>query len=238
MIGFGLESMAISVKPSTQTRLEGPLTYLPASCIVEYKQHQVIYNQARPPAGLYVVLGGLVKVSRITAPGRQVIIDVYRAGEFFGESSLLGLAATADEARAIQDATLMNWTALEIQDIVLKRPQLAAALMRFLIQQTMEFGLRMVCLSTNHTAARLARALLRFGDRLGGPEDQYAIRIIAPLTHQMLAQYVGTSREVVSHHMSRFRRRGYVRYSRKELILFPGALQQELRQKADLGQPA
>ena len=40
-----------------------------------------------------------------------------------------------------------------------------------------------------------------------------------PLTHEMLSRYVGTSREIVSHHMNQFRKHGYVTYSRRGISL-------------------
>jgi CRP/FNR family transcriptional regulator, cyclic AMP receptor protein len=47
-----------------------------------------------------------------------------------------------------------------------------------------------------------------------------------PLTHEMLSQYVGTSREIITHHMTQFRRLGYLRYSRKEVVIYPDAMMQ------------
>jgi len=47
---------------------------------------------------------------------------------------------------------------------------------------------------------------------------------MAPFTHEMLAQYVGTSREIVTHYMSQFRRDGLVRYSRAGIAIHCAAL--------------
>jgi CRP/FNR family transcriptional regulator len=52
-----------------------------------------------------------------------------------------------------------------------------------------------------------------------------------PLAHESLAQYVGTCREVVTLHLVQFRRKGYVRYSRKEIVLYPAALRQWLNEQ-------
>jgi CRP-like cAMP-binding protein len=48
---------------------------------------------------------------------------------------------------------------------------------------------------------------------------------MAPLTHELLSQYVGTSREIVTHYMNQFRKQGYLRYSRKGIVLYRDALQ-------------
>jgi CRP/FNR family transcriptional regulator len=50
-----------------------------------------------------------------------------------------------------------------------------------------------------------------------------------PLTHELLAQYVGTSREIITTYMNQFRRDGYLKFSRKEVILFPDPLREWVR---------
>ena len=52
-----------------------------------------------------------------------------------------------------------------------------------------------------------------------------------PFTHVLLSQYVGTSREIVTHYMNQFRRQGYLRYSRKGILLHRDALKEWLRQE-------
>jgi CRP-like cAMP-binding protein len=55
---------------------------------------------------------------------------------------------------------------------------------------------------------------------------------VLPFTHQLLSQYVGTSREIVTHYMNQFRRDGYLRYSRKGMDLYADALTDWLRTTA------
>jgi CRP-like cAMP-binding protein len=62
-------------------------------------------------------------------------------------------------------------------------------------------------------------------------EEDGSVRM-APFTHELLSQYVGTSREIVTHYMNQFRRQGYLKYSRKEIILYREAFRDWLRQNA------
>ena len=78
---------------------------------------------------------------------------------------------------------------------------------------------------------RLARSLIRFSERLGTSEEDGSVRMV-PFTHELLSQYVGTSREIVTHYMNQFRRQGYLRYSRKGIILYRDAFREWLRQNA------
>jgi CRP/FNR family transcriptional regulator len=215
--------MATSIAVAPQKQLEDPLAHLPCSNIVEYRKGQLIYNQDQPSTSIFLVIDGKVKVSRLAADGHQVVVDIYQPDEFFGESAFLGLPHRAEQASALDDTRLMTWTASEIEDIVMKRPRLAVALLQILTQRTIDFTHRIEGFSVDNISRRLARSLLRFSDRLGTAEDDGSVRM-APFTHELLAQYVGTSREIVTHYMNQFRRRGYLRYSRKGITLYRDAL--------------
>jgi len=212
-----------------QKILEDPLAHLPCSTILEYRKGQTIYGQDQPSTSIYLVIDGKVKVSRLADDGHQVVVDIYQADEFFGESAFLSLTHRAEQATALENCKLMTWTTSEIEDIVMKRPRLAVALLQILVQRTMDFTHRIESFSVDNIARRLARSLIRFSERLGTPEDDGSIRMV-PFTHELLSQYVGTSREIVTHYMNQFRRQGYLRYSRKGIILYRDAFKDWLRQ--------
>jgi CRP/FNR family transcriptional regulator len=214
-----------------QRALEDPLAHLPCSSILEFRKGQSIYSQDQPSTSIYLVIEGKVKVSRMADDGHQVILDIYQTDEFFGESALLNLPQRAELACAMENTRLMSWTTAEIEDIVTKRPRLAVALLQILVQRTMEFGHRIESFSLDNIARRLARSLIRFSERLGTPEPDGSMRL-APFTHELLSQYVGTSREIVTHYMNQFRRQGYLKYSRKGIILYQDAFKDWLRQEA------
>jgi CRP/FNR family transcriptional regulator len=122
----------------------------------------------------------------------------------------------------------MTWSAAEIERLMGKEPRLAVALMQVVVKRCLDFKNRLESFSVEGTAHRLARSLLHLADRMGGAAEDGAITI-APLTHELLAQYVGTSREIVSHHMSEFRSQGHVRYSRKGITIQRDSLEAWLR---------
>jgi CRP/FNR family transcriptional regulator len=125
----------------------------------------------------------------------------------------------------------MTWSTAEIEEIVMKRPRLAIALMQIMAQRTIDFTHRIESFSVDNIARRLARSLIRFSERLGVVEDDGSIHMV-PFTHELLSQYVGTSREIVTHYMNQFRRDGYVKYSRKGIVLQRDAFRTWLRQTA------
>jgi len=198
---------------------------------VEYKKGQVIYNQDQPSTNIHLIIEGKVKVSRLADDGHQVVVDIYQPDEFFGESAFLNLPHRCEQATALDNTKLMTWTTAEIEDIVMRRPKLAVALLQILVQRTIEFTHRIESFSVDNIARRLARSLIRFSERLGTDVEDGSVRM-APFTHELLSQYVGTSREIVTHYMNQFRRQGYLKYSRKEVVLYRDAFKEWLRQTA------
>jgi len=209
--------------------LEDPLAHLPCSSIVEYRKGQIIYNQDQPSTSIYLVIEGKIKVTRFAEDGHQIILDIYQPDEFFGESAFLSLPHRPEQATAFQNSKLMAWSTREIEDILQKRPRLAVALLQILAQRTIDFTSRIESHSTDNIVRRLARTLIRFSERFGVEEADGSVRMI-PFTHELLSQYVGTSREIVTHYLNQFRRQGYLRYSRKGIILYRDAVKDWLRQ--------
>jgi CRP-like cAMP-binding protein len=215
-----------------QNALEDPLEYLPCSSIVEYGKGQTIYRQGEPSTKLYLVIDGKIKTSRLAGQGNQVVIDIHVPDEFFGESAFLNLPHRLEQATALEKTKLMTWTTSEIEDIVMKRPRLAVALLQVLVQRTTDFNRRIESFSRDSIAPRLARSLIRFSERLGTEEADGSVRMI-PFTHELLAQYIGTSREIVTQCMTQFRRQGYMRYSRTGITIYRDAFREWLRRESE-----
>ena len=203
--------------------IEDPLAHLARTNVVEYPKGQTIYDQHQPSFAVYLVISGKVKVSRLAGDGRQVVVDIYRPDDLFGESAFLDSPPRSDQAVAMEDTRLMSWSSAEIEAAIAKRPRLGMALLQILVQRTGDLTRRVESLSVDNISRRLARSLLRFADRLG-TQGVDGMVSMPPFTHELLAQYVGTSREIVTHYMSQFRREGLLRYSRAGVSLHRAAL--------------
>jgi CRP/FNR family cyclic AMP-dependent transcriptional regulator len=213
---------------------EDPLAYLPCSAMRKYRRGQVIYSAYEPSTSIYLVVSGKVKLSRVAEDGRHVVVDIYQTDELFGESAFLAGATCGEEAVAIENTEVMSWTTSAIEALVGQRPPLAIALLQFLAGRTVELEERIESFSVDNTARRLARTLIRLSERLGKDTADGSLQMRA-LTHGLLSQYIGTSREIVTNCMNQFRRQHYVRYSRKDgILVYCGALKEWLRHSTSL----
>ena len=203
--------------------LEDPLEYLPCSKIVECSRGQVVYGTENPSANLYLIIAGRVAVQRIAADGRSVLMDIYKTDELFGESALIGTRDTHEQATALKDTKVMIWARHQVEELVVRQPRLGIALLQWLTQRSIELTHRIESFSFEQTDQRLARSLIHLCQRFGQSLEDGSICMM-PITHELLSRYVATSRELVTQRMNEFRRLGYVRYSRNEIVLYPEAL--------------
>ena len=220
--------MAASI-PSvpTQTRYQDVLAHLPASKTTTYYKGEMIYDMDTSPRSIYLVIKGTVGISQRAQDGTDVLLDIVRPEELFGESAFLETSRPSERAQAIENAELMTWAVSEMEDLVTKRPRLAVALLQVFAQRNAEYTRRIESFAIDSVAKRLARSLLRFSERMGIQGESGPVWMM-PLTHQMLSRYIGTSREIVSHHMNQFRKNGYVTYSRSGISLHRDTLRRLL----------
>lgn len=221
--------------------MEDALMYLPRKGVTDYRKGQVIFDEHQPSKGLNLVVHGRVKLTIPMDDGVQTVVDIYTTDDFFGESSLLGATPYPERALAIDNVTLMSWSAVEIEEQVEKQPRLGIALLQMLVKRGQDYEARLQSFALDKTPERVVRSLLRFAERLGSPTEDGSIQIL-PLTHQVISEYVGTSREIVTFQMNHLRQKGYLRYSRKGIQVYADALREHLRdhvnQSADWNQRA
>ena len=197
---------------------EDALAYLPCSGIAAYRKGEMIYDRHHPSRAIYLVIDGKVKISR-PAGNHHVIVGIYQPDDFFGESAFVYLPNRAEEATALENTKVMTWDVSEIEEQILKQPRLGVALMQVAVERIAERMRRITSFSFDNIPRRLARTLIELSERLGQPQPDGCVHL-PPLSHELLAQYVGTSREIVTHWMAQLRRNGCVTYSRKAVVLY------------------
>ncbi|MBZ5579488.1 MAG: Crp/Fnr family transcriptional regulator [Acidobacteriia bacterium] len=222
--------MVASAMPlAAKVPLEDPLIHLRCSTVLEYRRGRTIYSREQPSASVYLVIAGKVKVTRYSAAGQEVVLDIYQADDFFGEAALLGVCPSSEEATAFEDSRLMAWTGPEIESLASRQPRLAIALLQVLARRNVDLTSRVESLAVDNIKRRVARTLIRLSERMGTPSQDGSVQMI-PFTHELLSQYVGTSREVVTLHMNQFRKLGFLRYSRRGMTVCRDAFQEWMLQ--------
>lgn len=208
---------------------EDPLTYLPRKAVRHWGKGTVIYSPEQPSDRLHLSVAGRVKVSSRAEDGRETIWRLVSTEGIFGESVLVG-GLPPETAVAIDDVTLMSWTRAEIEQQIDREPKLGLALTQYLVGLCIALQERIENMSMYKTPERVMIAMVRLARTLGKPAPDGATRL-AWLTHRTIAEYVGTSREIITYQMNRLRRLGHLQYTRRYIDVYTGSLVDSLFQQ-------
>jgi CRP-like cAMP-binding protein len=194
----------------------------------------VIYGPGSPNAHLHVVIAGRVRIALASDGGGHTVGRIVNADGLFGESVMGRRPSPTESAVAMDDVTIMSWTREEVQRQIEREPRLGLALCQALARQGVDLQKRIESMAVYKTPERVMLALLALAGDLGAETPDGALRIPS-LTHHTLAEYVGTSREVVTFQMNRLRRLGLIRYSRQYIDVFPGPLREAVKPPESAG---
>lgn len=145
--------------------------------------------------------------------GRQILVDLYREDDVFGETAFVGTAKSPESAVALEKTEVMFWTLAQIEALSMAKPQLAISLAKLFVHRTVTLVQRIESLATDGITQQLARALCYLSERLRTTKEDGSVYIM-PVSHELPSQYIGTSREQVTQYMVLFRQLGYVQYTR------------------------
>jgi CRP-like cAMP-binding protein len=225
----------MSMNQRLRANRHDPLHHLQKSQIAKFAKGDVIYESASPETRLYLVLSGRVQVFHSDNGGQRVLLQIVEPEGFFGETGMWGAAPPLSHtAVAATQTELMSWTSQEVEAQIMREPSLGLALIEELCERCTLLRERIFALSVLPNRARLMVALLQLGDMIGEETETGAIRLRG-LTHQLIADYTGTSREIVTMELNRLRRLSAIGYARAYIDLHKDALAAELRNE---GQPS
>lgn len=205
------------------------LSYLPRPRIAEFPKGQTIYGPERPAEHLHLVISGCIKLYSTAPDGRHLLLRIVSRDGLFGECALVPAEMAAQQSAMALDRTqAMSWGAEEVQKRIESQPKLAMALLEHFAGSNCRLKDRVRALAGLTTGPRVSFALLQLARETGVPRPDGSLRITG-LTHQSIAEYVGTSREIVTSEMNRLRRLGYVSYTRRHLDIFAEAIAERQR---------
>lgn len=178
---------------------------------------KIFYRPEDEGEVIFILKKGTVQLYRISPEGKKLVIYTLSDGTLFGEMSLLGQRMHNTFAEAITDCTICVMSRNDLERLVLTRPQVALRILEITGNRLRETEEQLEALAFKSIAARLAALLLRLAR--DGNE-------VAGLTHQDLAEMIGTYRETTTQTLNDMKARGIVEIGRRKItILDKQALQ-------------
>ena len=177
--------------------------------ILPYHTGDIIFSQDEPADSVMYVRRGIVTLSVVSPRGKEAVIAILGAGDFFGEGCLAGRALRTATARAIAPCSVMRVEKAAMVSALAQRPSLCRKFITYLIAHNLRVEDDLTDQLFNSSEKRLARLLLNLSNT---GKDGTLEPVIAKITQQTLADMIGTTRSRVSFFMNKFRRQGFVAY--------------------------
>jgi CRP/FNR family cyclic AMP-dependent transcriptional regulator len=170
---------------------------------------EAIFNQSDAADAIFYIRRGRVKLTVVSNRGKQAVIAILGAGDFFGEGCLAGQLARMSSAAAMTECSLVRLERTAAVALIQGEAAFSEQFLGYVLSRHARIEEDLIDQLFNSSEKRLARVLLllaNFGKE-GKPES-----VIPKVSQETLAEMIGTTRSRVSFFMNRFRRMGFIDY--------------------------
>jgi CRP-like cAMP-binding protein len=178
--------------------------------IGKYRKDQIVFSQGDPADAVFYIQKGKVKLAVVSEHGKEAVVAILGANEFFGEGCLAGQVQRIASVATMTDSVIVRLEKASIVRVIHQEPAFSEMFIAHLVGRAIRVEADLVDQLFNSSEKRLARLLLllaNFGKE-GKPEP-----IIAKISQETLAEMIGTTRSRVSFFMNKFRKLGFIHYN-------------------------
>jgi CRP-like cAMP-binding protein len=178
--------------------------------IDRYREQKIVFSQGDPADAIFYIQNGKVKVTVLSEQGKEAVVAIHGADEFFGEGCLAGQMHRIATAVTMMESVIVRLERAAVVRVIHEEPAFSELFIAYLLSRTIRVEADLVDQLFNSSEKRLARVLLllaNFGKE-GKPEP-----IIAKISQETLAEMIGTTRSRVNFFMNKFRKMGFIDYN-------------------------
>lgn len=175
------------------------------------RRGKVFYTPGETGEVLFILKRGRVNLYRINPDGKKLVTSTLGAGTVFGEMSLVAQGMHDTFAEAAEECTLCVMSRSDVEHLLLSKPRVALRFMEMIAARLKDVEARMETVAFKSVPTRIATFLLQLSENTNGK--------IAGVSHQDLADMVGTYRETVTRILNEFRSEGYIDLGRLNVTI-------------------
>ena len=191
---------------------------LPGSRLGAYRPRQVVYLPGDRAQGVFFLAQGRVKISKVTRDGKELTLAYRVSGDFFGEPCLLEGGPREEMAEAMDTTTAVEIDREVLDGVLRSSGPTSYRFVRALVARRKELEARVEQLIFKDVGSKLAELLLELGQQHGIQDDRGVV-VGLKITHQEMANLIGSTRETVSLTLSQFKRKGLIQTEGRKVIL-------------------
>jgi len=186
--------------------------------MLEVQRQEVVYLPGDPGESVFFIDHGRIKCSKISRDGKELTLIYHSAGELFGEQCLFDGGPREEMAEAVAKTLLMVMPRSCLLAMLGKNAALAVNFANLLSHRRRHMETRLEHLVFRDVDAKLAALLLELGQEYG-VETAKGIQIGLKITHQEMANLIGSTRETISLTLAQFKRKNLIELSGRNVFL-------------------
>ena len=181
-----------------------------SSSVVNLSKDETVFAQGDAADSVFYIRKGRVKLSVVSTQGKEAVVAILDAKDFFGEGCLAGQTRRMATATTMSDAVVMRLEKAAVVRVIHSEPEFSDVFIAHLLGRNIRVEADLVDQLFNSSEKRLARLLLLLAN-FGQEEEPRPM--ITKISQETLAEMVGTTRSRVSFFMNKFRRLGFISYN-------------------------
>jgi CRP-like cAMP-binding protein len=194
--GFDFRSIAPSIGPRQST--------------AKFQAKEAVFRQGDPADAVFHLQKGKIKIAVVSRQGKEAVVAIHQAGEFFGEACLADQPLHLASAVAIEDSTIVRIAKETMVRLLHEQPAFAEKFMAFLLTRNIQVEADLIDQLFNSSEKRLARLLLMLAN-FG--KERTMEKVVPRISQDVLAARVGTTRSRINYFMNKFRKLGLIEYN-------------------------
>jgi CRP/FNR family cyclic AMP-dependent transcriptional regulator len=179
--------------------------------ILKYRKNKLIFGQGEPSDAVFYIQTGQVKLTVLSAQGKEATVALLEEGDFLGEGCIASdQALRVASATAMTDCSVLRIERQAMLNVLHREHMFSDLFVAYLVSRHNRTQEDLVDQLFNSAERRLARTLLlltRFG------KEGRSERVIPKISQETLAEMVGTTRARINFFMNRFRQLGLIDYN-------------------------
>ena len=189
-----------------------------AELLIERKflKDSTIFEENVPGDYMYLIQEGQVKVTKMSDDGREKILDFLSEGDFVGEMALVESAPRTASVKTMRATVLLALSRHDFLGLLRRSPDISLEVLRSLSRRLRETNEQIRGLLFDRVEGRTRRILARYARE---PDHAHPDRLATqPMTHQQLADLVGTSRETITRVIKELKDSGWLKQDGKRYL--------------------
>jgi CRP/FNR family cyclic AMP-dependent transcriptional regulator len=177
--------------------------------LVRYAEDSAVFSQGDPASSVFYLQEGAVRLSVLSTRGKEAVIAMLGAGDFFGEGCLAGQPQRMCTATAVTKVSVLHIRKVDMAKALHSQAEFSDRFIAHMLTRNIRIEEDLVDQLFNSSEKRLARTLLLLAQY--GSDD--GPRVLPKVSQETLAEMVGTTRSRVNVFMNKFRKLGFVEYN-------------------------